>query len=742
MQKKLSSPDKRNPLLPNELPYASLEEIHIFVLANVLRRPIIVLADSVVRNYMGSTMDRNNLGGIYLPLLWRPSECVKSPLVFGYESNHFVALVSVADHEDPARAVDSEHVVPLVTRNFEQLVVHFPMPDEEVHITDLLQDYLDVTEICFTTSDAVNSVLSARLSSECLNDELNLTRRFFQETERLYNIFSDMAISKPDKEANANPGCSQIQVEHEIKPCETKGCNMFGTAATRGLCSRCFLRYTLADMAMAGGNDDTVLMTVAPLKEPQASAPITSLTPIVAPTVNSGHMSAEAKERGKPASIELAAPSEECRTKDCKSTAAKNVWPYCYDCYNHREMVGSLIQEEESLRVASQSHPGYARSHSLDHHLKYKTVDPVRAKGAQSSSLEALTPTENICVAPNCEFAGLEEWKYLCSQHWKEYSAKVKKRGGVKATPGLVSKVTAAVTSSVSMAATTTLAAILSTVTTVTPSTAGGIMSASSKRHDNPPCKNKNCNMFGTVEFQGYCSHCYLNAGSENHTASLGPDLSTMQILLQLGESPSSDFRNARLFVACKTNGCKGVSGKDTEGYCFQCYVKMYRENKTSATSTKGDSKVKEKSSASQKPKGACSIANCLGIRSQNALGLCFFCHDATKKGKTPIPNQAAAERKDTSGATSSAKVHFYPQNSESSTITSSPSFSTSKPCIHLTCNNPGLDINGGLCNDCHLTLCKQDAERNREAVSKSAVRKSALRSAPKTAKKGETQII
>nr|WOC30995.1 TNF-alpha induced protein 3 [Mylopharyngodon piceus] len=82
----------------NGLQFDSLEDIHIFVLSNILRRPIIVIADQVLRSMKsGSSFSPLNVGGIYLPLHWPPGECYKYPIVLGYDSQHFAPLITIKD---------------------------------------------------------------------------------------------------------------------------------------------------------------------------------------------------------------------------------------------------------------------------------------------------------------------------------------------------------------------------------------------------------------------------------------------------------------------------------------------------------------------------------------------------------------------------------------------------------------------------------------------------------------------
>lgn len=45
----------------------------------------------------GSSISPLNVGGIYLPLHWPPTDCYKYPIVLGYDSQHFAPLITVKD---------------------------------------------------------------------------------------------------------------------------------------------------------------------------------------------------------------------------------------------------------------------------------------------------------------------------------------------------------------------------------------------------------------------------------------------------------------------------------------------------------------------------------------------------------------------------------------------------------------------------------------------------------------------
>jgi OTU domain-containing protein 7 len=75
--------------------YLSLEEIHVFALAHVLHRPIIVISDKYLRDFDNVPIAPIYFGGVYLPLEHHPKKCSKTPLLLTYEASHFSALVSI-----------------------------------------------------------------------------------------------------------------------------------------------------------------------------------------------------------------------------------------------------------------------------------------------------------------------------------------------------------------------------------------------------------------------------------------------------------------------------------------------------------------------------------------------------------------------------------------------------------------------------------------------------------------------
>ncbi|NXX78093.1 OTU7B protein, partial [Urocolius indicus] len=101
--------------------YESLEEFHVFVLAHVLKRPIVVVADTMLRDSGGEAFAPIPFGGIYLPLEVPANKCHRSPLVLAYDQAHFSALVST-EQKEPTK---DQAVIPLTDSEHKLLPVHF-----------------------------------------------------------------------------------------------------------------------------------------------------------------------------------------------------------------------------------------------------------------------------------------------------------------------------------------------------------------------------------------------------------------------------------------------------------------------------------------------------------------------------------------------------------------------------------------------------------------------------------------
>ncbi|XP_019588345.1 tumor necrosis factor alpha-induced protein 3 isoform X2 [Rhinolophus sinicus] len=222
------------------LQYNSLEEIHIFVLCNILRRPIIVVADKMLRSLeSGSNFAPLKVGGIYLPLHWPAQECYRYPIVLGYDSQHFVPLVTLKDSGPEIRAV------PLVNRErgkFEDLKVHFLTNPEHEMKEKLLKEYLMVIEIPVQGWDhgTTHLINAAKLDEANLPKEINLVDDYFELVQHEYKKWQE----------NKEQGRRELHAQNPLEPsvpqlslmdvkCETPNCPFFMSVNTQPWCHEC-----------------------------------------------------------------------------------------------------------------------------------------------------------------------------------------------------------------------------------------------------------------------------------------------------------------------------------------------------------------------------------------------------------------------------------------------------------------------------------------------------------------------
>lgn len=177
-------------------PGAALEQIHVFSLAHVLRRPIVVYGVKFVKSWRGENLGYARFEGIYLPLLWEPSFCSRSPISLGYTRGHFCALVppeptslaaamAAAVYSGGAASFGATSVLqsssdvkstylPLTTYDRKPLPIHFLSRAEVGREDAILRTYLDVGvtdsgQLVAQQKIAKPPLLVAQMTEEWLN---------------------------------------------------------------------------------------------------------------------------------------------------------------------------------------------------------------------------------------------------------------------------------------------------------------------------------------------------------------------------------------------------------------------------------------------------------------------------------------------------------------------------------------------------------------------------------------------
>ncbi|XP_030562654.1 ubiquitin thioesterase trabid [Drosophila novamexicana] len=165
-------------------PGSSLEQLHIFALAHILRRPIIVYGVKYVKSFRGEDIGYARFEGVYLPLFWEQNFCTKSPIALGYTRGHFSALVPMEPFSRiDGRRDEAEDVtyLPLMDCELKLLPIHFLTQTEVGNEETMMRQWLDV---CVTDGGLLvaQQKLSKRplLVAQMLEEWLNHYRRIAQ----------------------------------------------------------------------------------------------------------------------------------------------------------------------------------------------------------------------------------------------------------------------------------------------------------------------------------------------------------------------------------------------------------------------------------------------------------------------------------------------------------------------------------------------------------------------------------
>ncbi|KAJ8304103.1 hypothetical protein KUTeg_017686 [Tegillarca granosa] len=188
LQTSLSEKNSSSPVV-----YESLEEFHVFVLAHVLQRVIIVVADTMLKDCSGEALAPIPFGGIYLPLEINPKNCYRSPLLLTYDAAHFSALVPMDVNPFNDDKTSLPVAIPVVGPDLNILPLHFDVdpgvnydwslnksnPQIQTNFTvdaklNLLKKYLDLDKLLITGLDSDNDSDIDRKSSGSYESDDNV----------------------------------------------------------------------------------------------------------------------------------------------------------------------------------------------------------------------------------------------------------------------------------------------------------------------------------------------------------------------------------------------------------------------------------------------------------------------------------------------------------------------------------------------------------------------------------------
>lgn len=162
-------------------PGSSLEQLHIFALSHILRRPIIVYGVKYVKSFRGEDIGYARFEGLYLPLFWEQSFCIKSPIALGYTRGHFSALVPLEPYAATRDQPEDVTFLPLMDCESKLLPIHFLTQSEMGREETIMRQWLDV---CCTEGGLLVAQQKLRkrplLVAQMLEEWLNHYRRIAQ----------------------------------------------------------------------------------------------------------------------------------------------------------------------------------------------------------------------------------------------------------------------------------------------------------------------------------------------------------------------------------------------------------------------------------------------------------------------------------------------------------------------------------------------------------------------------------
>jgi len=202
-----------------------LEEIHVFALANLLKRTIIVVSLETVRN-----LQANSLRGIYLPVLNEAASCYRRPIIIGFQDFHFFPIVHATHtnkkldnliYDDLSESKSNCHTnsyFPLMLNNFESMNIHYLTPDEEKKVFKLFNQYLTIAEVPLASEE--NTEALPTLCCE-ISDKM--------KPENGLNLYFDYLSQKlPKKMLFVNRFCKEAS------------CMVYARADCSGYCQSCY----------------------------------------------------------------------------------------------------------------------------------------------------------------------------------------------------------------------------------------------------------------------------------------------------------------------------------------------------------------------------------------------------------------------------------------------------------------------------------------------------------------------
>lgn len=139
-----------------------LEGIHVFFIANLIFRPIIVIANKMLYSQNDQQpLGEIHIGGVYLPLAKEADICKREPLIIAFHASHFTAICLEQNTQHPAQipltyasklflplkfAINPSDTFDFDAFEHDQSVEYYERVLTRYDHIDLLEKYIDVKD--------------------------------------------------------------------------------------------------------------------------------------------------------------------------------------------------------------------------------------------------------------------------------------------------------------------------------------------------------------------------------------------------------------------------------------------------------------------------------------------------------------------------------------------------------------------------------------------------------------------
>ncbi|GCC18515.1 hypothetical protein chiPu_0020822 [Chiloscyllium punctatum] len=341
--------ESSNPGSPAGHPLANIyQDVHIFVLANIVRRPIVV----VVGNSKGSSKSvsermTSSPAGIYLPLHWPPHLCYSYPILLSYAHQYFTPLISVND-VGPANnswigASHSDEIFINVPEGWVRLYIN-PLPDD----LNLVQDYFQL---------------------------VNHQYKFWQQN-------TDKERSGRNEDGLAF--LSNLSIVGD--KCLTPGCTYFCSKFTKPFCHTCCDAFRKTDVSSGANNcqqSDGQGDNVKELETKEIRDSLSKSRSRTKQTPSGSQQAAMAKignygplvPQGQRQTFSQLGESAKCKNQNCQYFGTEEQNGFCTMCFfRYVEEIGASAQQDPNQHVNHSPTAPNGNLAQISSHLKNMSV--------------------------------------------------------------------------------------------------------------------------------------------------------------------------------------------------------------------------------------------------------------------------------------------------------------------------------------------------------------------------------